>query len=1265
MTPQPLDRSGGDDQRSAFAVRLDALFTAAGNPPAKSVLRIANTRLREGARPITAQRVSDWRRGHRTPATFESVLPLLEVLIPEARRRAAHDSSTDTSLFDPKRWQADWRAARTEPLIFDTNREPYRGPAPYRFEDAELFFGRRDAEAQLLQLLSDVEASGSPKLLLLLGSQGIGKTSLVAAGLRPAVESGRVLTLTPGADPVAALTTTLAAVRRGPRLLIVDQGEELFTVCSNEQLRQRFLSELETLATPDADPPTTVIVTLDIAYLPELPHYPPLATALQHRAMTLNPMSEQQLREAIIRPAAAVGLRVEDTLAEVLLQDVASLDPHHPSRLSLLSSVLSIVWERRRGRTLTLASYREIGSLPGIMTHRAERWWSQLSDQEKHAARTVLLALTTIGPTAAHRNRMPRETLIEEADDPQTTSTVIDRLLDVRILVRHNNELELAHDLALTVWPRMAEWITEEREFAPARQRIETDAREWARQNRPAALLYTRTRLEDAAELMRRTDSPNRLAHEFVTESLTQATIRTRRRRALWATVALLTVLALVLSVLTIAQRTAAGQQRKDAWLGQVVATSQRLEDSDPATSTALALSAYRMNPRHPSARARLMATQTLPTEIVSPADQGAPIEDLATGPARGLAATAGEDGRIRLWNINDRGAITSYGPGADGHRGPATAVAFTPDGAQVLSAGQDGTIRLWDVHDPRAARQLASYDNGSAATALAMLPGGRAAVSSADGTLTFLDITGRQAITRITSPITAHAAAVRALAVAPDTPVLASAGEDGTIRLWSFADADHPAPLGAPLDGRAAVGAIEFGADGVLAAGTADGSLRIWDVRDPARPRLTSEQHARRAAISGLTFGFGGQLLGVTRTDGTMQLWITRDVDRVNPLGWEIHGNSGSIRAVRMLPPDRMITTGSDGRVRAWTPPPGFLPILVDGTPADVGFDRDGHDLAIGLSDGRVETWDVTTPRLSHLANTVVAGAPDRLGARVALRPDGRLLAATTGAQVRLWDLTVVDRPVDLGTLPGDAPFAFSPDGNRLLTSAPDHALQVWDISSPQHPRPIQALRPGSDRDVSVAMFSPDGSRIAAADDGNRILLWNTDDRNATAPTASVDTAEHSLHALAFTPDGRTLVSGGASGTISSWDITDPSHIRPLDTVRGHTARITTLVIDHSGRRLGSAGDDRTANLWDISDPGHIRQADVPLTLPIGTSWYLRFDPREETIALAVGDQGAVRGYLDPDAVATSLCTTHDAGIDTHTWHELLPSVPYTAPCP
>ncbi|WP_141717402.1 nSTAND1 domain-containing NTPase [Nocardia altamirensis] len=557
MTQQPPDRSSwrADDTTSGdgFSARFDALFTVVGNPPVKSVLRAANARVRPGARPITAQRISDWRRGNRVPATFDSVRPVLDVLISEGRRRAADDPRIDRSLLDPARWHAEWKAARAEPVVVDANRQPYCGLSAYRADDAELFFGRDKARFQLHQLVSAAEESGTTALVLLLGTRGVGKSSLLAAGLQADPGLRTPIRMTPNDDPVFTLHTALArTASAGRRLLLIDQGERLYTLCTREELRRQFLAELAALAAPDAQPPTTIVLAVDTAYLPELSQNSLLMTAVRNQSMVLEPMGDPELREAIVRPAASAGLRVEDSLIEILLQDLTILDSQNTVRLATLSYVLAATWENRRGRTLTLAAYRETGGVTGAFADRSELLWSGLSDFERQVVRYVMTALTIAGPAAVYSHPVPEIVLLEESEDPSYTEIVLARMIKDRIVVRRNADIELVHDLVLTAWPRMVGWLAEEKEFAPARQRIEADARHWVREDRPDTLLYTRTRLEDAAELIRRPGSTNRLTREFVAVSLVRHRKQVLRRRVILAAVVLLAVCLLVLTTVVI-----------------------------------------------------------------------------------------------------------------------------------------------------------------------------------------------------------------------------------------------------------------------------------------------------------------------------------------------------------------------------------------------------------------------------------------------------------------------------------------------------------------------------------------------------------------------------------------------------------------------------------------------------------------------------------------------------------------------------------------
>ncbi|MBF6331974.1 AAA family ATPase [Nocardia transvalensis] len=1262
-SPVAAERRGAGG-REAFAARLGELFAAAGSPPVKSVIRAANARIGHGTGRITAQRISDWRRGNRTPATFESVRPVLEVLIEEARARAAGNRRIDTSLLDLRRWHAEWKAAKTEPDPADLTRPPYRGLSAYRAVDADLFFGRDRAKQQLHELVSAAESSDTTRLVLLLGDAGVGKSSLLAAGLLAAPGPRVPVTMTPGEDPVAALRSALAGIPERRRLLLVDHGEQLFTQCAGESARRQFLTELAQVAAPDADLPTTVVMAVDAAHLTELGHYPLLLTALRDRSMMLEPMTQQDMREAIVRPAAVVGLRVDDSLVEVLLRDMAALEAENSVRLGTLSFALAKTWENRRGRTLTVDSYREIGGVEGAFAKGCERIWALLTEHEQELTRHLLVALTISGPTAVVRNRVPADVLIEEAEDPQAMRAVIARLVAERAIRERNGELELVHDMVLTAWPRMVEWLSEEQEFALARQRIEADAREWSRQDRPNSLLYSRTRLEDAVELMRRTESPNRLARQFVAESLAHHRRRTRLRRTVLAARAALAVLAVVLVAVIVVQRITVAHEREDAWVDATIAESQRVEQNNPGLSTQLALAAYRLEPRDPNAQARLLATQMLPQERILPAEHSGPVLATAASIDGKRLASAGADGVVRLWNLSDQRPLVAE---LECHCGAVEAVAFRPDGSELASAGDDGIVRLWDIRDNADSRRLGSFDIGAPVTSVVYLHDGRTVVATgADGSIVFLDAAVPQSIRPLAPALPAGPGAVRALAPAPDSAVLASGGDDRTVRLWAVDDPGHPRPIGAPIEVPGALQALAYGPGGRLAAGTADGSVQVWDVHDPAVPRLIDRVDDRRVPVAGLAFALGGEVLVAAGADGTIRVWDTRRTDRVSPTGWEIHDSSDSIRSLVVTSDTEMVTAGSDGRLRVWGTPLAEVPILFDGTLSSVAFDRAGALLADGLHDGRVRLWDMADPQHSRPMGEIPAAAPSRQGVQVTLRPDPALLVTHDNGTARLWNLADLARPAPLPPPTSEkltAPIAFSQTGDRLLTGVGDRSLQLWDASDPAAIHPLGVRLTGPDRDLRLAAVAAD--RLVAAADDSRIHVWDLSRLTHPAPVASLDTHGAIVQSLLFGPDGRDLFSADDTGTIRAFDVADSSRIREIGSVRAHHAAIRTLDIDSSGHRLASGGDDQTARLWDITDPAHITSLGAPIAAPIGWTWFVHFDPRDNSRLFGVGDKAFAQWYIDPKAVATKLCASPAQHIDEKTWPDLIGSMPYVELCP
>ncbi|MFE3195326.1 hypothetical protein ACFXHA_40435 [Nocardia sp. NPDC059240] len=1355
----PTDPSdtGGPDGRAVFAARLTALFAAAGAPPVKQVIRTANTRLRPGCTPITAQRISDWRRGNRTPATFDAVVPVLEVLIREARRQPP---PADPTLLDPRHWQADWQAAKAAKETVDSGRAPYRGIGAFRPEDADLFFGRAAATQRLWDLIEAAEAGTDPAIVVLLGGRGVGKSSLLAAGVR-AEPRGRVPVLvTPGAD----LGATLAEAGPGPRILLVDKARRLFTRCAPE-VADRFLTELAELARPDAEPRTSVVLVCDSGFLTDLRTHPVTADALRKPSMLLEPMTDAELREAITRPAAVTGLKVEDSLLEVLLADMAFFDPHSPLRLPMFSHILFETWQHRHGRTLTLDAYRETGGMRAAFANGCEILWARLGEREQTAVRHILIALTFIGPTSTQRDRLSPDVLIDEAEDPDITRAVIAWLIRNQVLVRHKDRVELVHDLLLTAWPRMSEWISEEREFAALRPHIEADAREWSRQQRPTRLLYSRTRLEDANTWLHRTGTPNRLAREFLSASTIRHRRRVHRRRAWQAGIAALTVLAVVLAAAVLVSRASVAEERRGAWLGEIIGASQRLEDIDPGLSAQLALAGYRMNREDPAARARLLAAQSLSLDISSAEAHAGPVLALAAAPARKLAASGGGDGTIRLWDLADARAITAVGAPLTGHRDRVEAVAFDSSENTLASASRDGTIRLWDLTHAHAPRPVGSFELGAPATAVRYLPGDHTLLTAdATGTLSTLDVSAPQAIRRV-SATAAHTGAIHAVALAsdpvphgdiiddpaepalaetppaqadpaqpgppgtgPDAPggkpapaaadpapvLMASAGEDRAVRLWSATADGAITAVGTGLAVAGRVGALVLGANGLLAAGTADGALLTWDVREPATPRVIEKEHERRVPILGLAFAHDGGALVAAESDGALRVWDTREPGRVLPTGLVIQGGAGSMGPLALISDTRSVTAGADGHVVVWHTPLVHVPMLFGGGLTDAALTPDGGLLAAGLRDGRVQLWQVDDPRRSRPLGEAPGGPQDRVGVRVALRPDGEVLAtggetrstpsthadggrsASAGGQanpgvedhagvggdaaggdgpgagdgagggVRLWDVRDRAHPHLFGSpLPGSAGdvLVFGPRGDRLIGGGADGMLQVWDVADPAAPRRRGAVLAGSDRELRTAAVAPSGTVVAAADDLARIHLWDLADPEHPVHR-TVDAGGANVEVLRFTPDGECLFAGDDTGMIRAWRVADP--VRPAASIRAHIGAVRTLALDQAGRRLASGGDDRTARLWNIGAGDELSAASAPLSAPVGWNWFVFLPPRDESRVLAVGDQTSVLWFADPETVAVRLCAATGERIGEALWRQMFQdTVPFVRSCP
>ena len=537
---------------------------------------------------------------------------------------------------------------------------PFKGLASFQIEDAPYFFGRDRLVAELVARLV-----GAP-LLGIVGPSGSGKSSVLRAGLLPALSSGvlpgserrRQVLIRPGEHPMQELHSAMAGVGEEPVVLAVDQFEEVFTVCADEQERAVFIDEVARDAAGVRD---TVVLAVRADQYGRCAAYPQLSSLLAANHVLVGPMVAAELRRAVECPAQRVGLYVDPELVDALVDDVQG----EPGALPLLSTALLELWQRREGRRLRHASYESTGGVRRAVGRLGEHAFGQLTDEQQRLARRVFLRLISIDDDG-NVERRPASLEELKGEGGEGTGRVVALLADSRLITINEGTLEPAHEALLREWPRLHGWIEEDREGLRIERQLELAAREWRRVGRDHGALYRGARLAEAAELAdRRQIELTDAEHEFLDASLARQR-RDRLMRRRWLAVAFGTLVVGLVAIGAIAA--VAVHQRNDAQQARDVALSRQLAlqsanevGVDPKLALNLALSAVDKWPTTDAAAALRQATLAF-REIAALSADSTTAETAAFSPGASRVVTGGDDGIVEVWNAENPQRSRSIG---------------------------------------------------------------------------------------------------------------------------------------------------------------------------------------------------------------------------------------------------------------------------------------------------------------------------------------------------------------------------------------------------------------------------------------------------------------------------------------------------------------------------------------------------------------------------------------------------------------------------
>lgn len=1122
---------------------------------------------------------------------------------------------------------------------------PFKGLQHFDQGDTDLFFGREELTAKLVARLR-----ASQFLSVIVGASGSGKSSLVRAGLVPALrnltkngegsaqgDGSRVIVITPTAHPLEALASALTHdsesvtatatlmddlakdprslylfLRRGMAdrrlqiadsdsptaishspfairhmLLVVDQFEELFTLCRDELEREQFIDNLlyaisESASDAVAPSALTVVITLRADFYAHLAQYPELRDAVAKQQEYIGPMTTEELRRAIQEPARRGHWDFEPGLVDLMLRDVGD----EPGALPLLSHVLLETWKRRNGHTLTLKGYHDAGGVHGAIAQTADSTYQQLLPEQQPIARNIFLRLTELGEgTEDTRRRAPIQELIPRPADAETVRAVLNVLAQARLITLGQDTAEVAHEALIREWGTLREWLNQGRDGLRLHRHLTEAAQEWELLEYDAGALYRGARLAQAREWAalnpttlndqerafleaseeqeqretrereeqqkRELEAAQKLAEEQKGRAEEQSrTNKELRQRALllagaFVLAILLAVIALLLGEQARVSAVAAATSAQTAERTSRIATARELAANalgnlsvDPQRSLLLALQAVKATEADGTVLPE--AQDALHRAIVS-----SHVETVLPHLSRVFSAMYSPDGtriatrsegRLILWDAKTHQELFDIplSPAINNLNN----LAYSSDGSQIATLDYDTSqastppvVQVLDAHSGKLLRQTQVEQEGYGMSGVGFSQDLSRVILMPYGgkpATVWNTITGAK---MLTLPVAAGDFIGSNAAFSPDGKYIVAGNQDPFVKIMDAANGKEVLTLCCHGEGNG-INRTLFSPDGKrIATAGDDAKIKIWEA-STGKELMTLAGHTN--FVINVAFSPDGNRLASASWDRKVKVWDLKTGREI----YELPGHGDEIN--------------------------------------DAEFSPDGKTLVTGSADKTAMLWDVGPSR------ELTAIDVQREIVRAGHNPERtRLFMYLAGNVFQIWDSQSL-KVLWTYTHPGPETtydFVLSPDGKFGAFRATDQTIHLVDVESRKQ---IRTLWAGKDAYLWEPKFSPDSRRLAATFDdeqGPQLAIWDTQSGGTLTTFPLLNIENDYVNRGNWSPDGVRFATGYSRGPVQVWDTNTGKQLLDLP---GHTNQINAIVFSQDANKLATVSQDGIAIVRD-----------------------------------------------------------------------------------